>query len=326
MKSRRRPGGQPLVVLGKAETAEPPVAGKVYVKPPVRKLAKDLGVDLTRVAGSGAGGEILRDDVHAAASGASTGGAVAGGRGAGELRAAVTSSFGSGGAREERVPVKGIRKVVAAAMVESKFTAPHTSVFLEVDATRTMKFVKRLKQNEAFADVRVSPLLVMARAVIWALARNPEVNSAWAGDEIIRRNYVNLGIAAATPRGLVVPNIKDAHELSLVELAEAIGTLTKRARDGVTQPAEMQQGTVTITNVGVFGVDFGLPILNPGETAIVAMGSIKEKPWVVKGKVRPRMVTTVGGSFDHRVIDGDVISRFVADIAAVLERPELLLS
>lgn len=321
VKSRRRPGGQPLVAVGKAETAEPPVAGKVYVKPPVRKLAKDLGVDLTRVAGSGAGGEILRDDVHAAASGTGTGGA-----GAGELRAAVTSSFGSGGAREERVPVKGIRKVVAAAMVESKFTAPHTSVFLEVDATRTMKFVKRLKQNESFADVRVSPLLVMARAVIWALARNPEVNSAWAGDEIIRRNYVNLGIAAATPRGLVVPNIKDAHELSLVELAEAIGTLTKRARDGVTQPAEMQQGTVTITNVGVFGVDFGLPILNPGETAIVAMGSIKEKPWVVKGKVRPRMVTTVGGSFDHRVIDGDVISRFIADIAAVLERPELLLS
>ncbi len=322
VKSRRKPGGQPLVVVGPAETAEPPAAGKVYVKPPVRKLAKDLGIDLARVAGSGAGGEILRDDVHAAASGAGTSGT---GATAGELRMA-TSGFVSGGAREERVPVKGIRKVVAAAMVESKFTAPHTSVFVEVDATRTMKFVKRLKQNEAFADVRVSPLLVMARAVIWALARNPEVNSAWAGDEIIRRNYVNLGIAAATPRGLVVPNIKDAHELSLLELAEAIGTLTQRARQGATQPAEMQQGTVTITNVGVFGVDFGLPILNPGETAIVAMGSIKEKPWVVKGKVRPRMVTTVGGSFDHRVIDGDVISRFIADIAAVLERPEHLLS
>lgn len=324
VKSRRRPGGQPLVVVGPAATAEPPAAGKVYVKPPVRKLARDLGVDLTRVAGSGAGGQILRDDVHAAANGAHAGGGSA--AGTGELRIAQASGFSAGAAREERVPVKGIRKVVAAAMVESKFTAPHTSVFVEVDATRTMKFVKRLKQNEAFADVRVSPLLVMARAVIWALARNPEVNSAWAGDEIIRRNYVNLGIAAATPRGLVVPNIKDAHELSLLELAEAIGTLTKRARDGATQPAEMQQGTVTITNVGVFGVDFGLPILNPGETAIVAMGSIKEKPWVVKGKVRPRMVTTVGGSFDHRVIDGDVISRFIADIAAVLERPEHLLS
>ncbi|KIP53294.1 dihydrolipoamide acetyltransferase family protein [Leucobacter komagatae] len=323
VKSRRRPGGQPVISVGKAETEEPPVAGKVYVKPPVRKLAKDLGVDLARVPGSGAGGEILRDDVLAAANGSAAPSA-AGGAAAATIHTPA-SGFGAGQPREERIPVKGIRKVVAQAMVASKFSAPHTSVFVEVDATRTMKLVRRMKASDTFAGVRVSPMLIMAKAIIWALARNPEVNSAWGGDEIIRRNYVNLGIAAATPRGLVVPNIRDAHQLSLVELAEAIGTLTQRARDGLTQPAEMQQGTITLTNVGVFGVDFGLPILNPGETAIVAMGSIKEKPWVVKGKVKPRMVTTVGGSFDHRVIDGDVISRFVSDIAAALERPELLI-
>ncbi|MBP6685153.1 MAG: 2-oxo acid dehydrogenase subunit E2 [Leucobacter sp.] len=315
VKSRRRPGGQRVVTVGTAETEEPPAPGKVYVKPPVRKLAKDLGVDLARVPGSGSGGEILRDDVLAAGRGQS-----------GQAPTSVAPQRTAQGEREERIPVKGIRKVVAAAMVESKFSAPHTSVFLEVDATRTMKLVKRMKASDTFADVRVSPMLIMAKAILWALARNPEVNSAWAGDEIIRRNYVNLGIAAATPRGLVVPNIKDAQALTLVELAEAIGTLTQRARDGLTQPAEMQQGTITLTNVGVFGVDFGLPILNRGETAIVAMGSIKEKPWVVKGKVKPRMVTTVGGSFDHRVIDGDVISRFVSDVGAALERPELLLS
>lgn len=318
LKSRRRPGGQQPIVAPLSTAADaPPEPGKAYVKPPVRKLAKDLGIDLSAVSGTGRGGEILREDVRAAGSTASAGATTA---------TAASGLVAAQGEREERIPVKGIRKVVAAAMVESKFTAPHTSVFVEVDATRTMKLVKRLRQTEAFAEVRISPLVIMAKAILWALARNPEVNASWAGHEIVRHNYVNLGIAAATPRGLVVPNIKDAQELTLPELAAAIGTLTQRARDGVTQPAEMQNGTITITNVGVFGVDFGLPILNPGETAIIAMGAIRKKPWVVKDRVRPRMVTTVGGSFDHRVIDGDVISRFVADVGAVLERPELLLS
>lgn len=324
LKSRRRSGGgQPLVTeIARATEAEP---ARGIAKPPVRKLAKDLGVDLAALVGSGDGGEILRDDVRAAAGGSATGTSGSPAGRAGDAHSGASSARFGRGEREERIPVKGIRKVVAAAMVESKFTAPHTSVFVEVDATRTMKLVRQLKQSDAFAEVKVSPMLIMAQAIIWALGRNPEVNSAWAGSEIVRRNYVNLGIAAATPRGLVVPNIKDADALTLVELAAAIDTLTKRAREGVTQPAEMQNGTVTLTNVGVFGVDFGLPILNPGETAIVAMGAIREKPWVVKGKVKPRMVTTVGGSFDHRVIDGDVISRFVADIASVLERPTLLL-
>lgn len=328
VKSRRTPGTRAARAAAKvgattsspAVPVAPPAPGRVYAKPPVRKLAKDLGVDLNAVAATGANGQVLRDDVlnHGAVGGAGV-------SQRSTTPQAPAQQFAESGAREERVPVKGIRKVVAEAMVQSKFSAPHTGVYVDVDATRTMEFVKRLKSSKAFEGVRVSPLLIMAKAVTWALSRNPGINAAWADTEIVHRNYVNLGIAAATPRGLVVPNIKDAHLLGLREMAQAIETLTDRARAGLTQPAEMQHGTITITNVGVFGVDFGLPILNPGETAIMAMGSIKEKPWVVDGEVRPRMVTTVGGSFDHRVVDGDVISTFVADVAAVLEEPALLL-
>jgi pyruvate dehydrogenase E2 component (dihydrolipoamide acetyltransferase) len=188
-----------------------------------------------------------------------------------------------------------------------------------------MEFVKRLKNSPDFAGIRVSPLLIAAKALIWAVRRNPTVNSTWTDEEITVHHYVNLGIAAATPRGLVVPNVKDAHTLSLRDLAMALEKLTLTARDGKTQPAEMAGGTITITNLGSFGMDTGTPILNPGEVGIVALGTIKQKPWVVDGEVRPRFVTTVAGSFDHRVVDGDVVSRFVADVASVLEEPALLL-
>lgn len=319
VQSRRRSGGEPLLNDSGSGTGPGssgpsiPVAhaSPVIAKPPIRKLAKDLGVELSHISGTGIAGEILRDDVVRQASQASV------------FRNIVTPEVPS--VREERIPVKGVRKQVAQAMVASKFTAPHVSVFTEVDATRTMEFVKRLKASTDFVGVKVSPLLIFAKAMLWAVRRNPQVNSRWTDEEIIRHNFVNLGIAAATPRGLLVPNIKDAQDLSLLELARAIEQLTITARDGRTQPAEMANGTITLTNIGVFGMDFGLPILNPGEVAILAMGTIKQKPWVVDGEVRPRMVTTVGGSFDHRVVDGDVVSRFVADVASVLEEPALLL-
>lgn len=286
-------------------------ASPVIAKPPIRKLAKDLDVDLTQVSGTGLAGEITRDDVIRQASQASV------------FRNIQTPEWGD--QREERIPVKGVRKAIASAMVSSAFTAPHVSVFTDVNATRTMEFVKRLKSSPDFAGVRVSPLLVMAKAVIWAVRRNPTVNSSWTDKEIIVHHYVNLGIAAATPRGLIVPNVKDAQELSLLELAQALEQLTITARDGRTQPAEMSGGTVTITNIGSYGMDTGTPILNPGEVGIVALGAIKQKPWVVDGEVRSAFVTTVGASFDHRVVDGDVASRFTADIASVIEEPALLL-
>jgi pyruvate dehydrogenase E2 component (dihydrolipoamide acetyltransferase) len=283
----------------------------VLAKPPIRKLAKDLDVDLSTVTGTGIGGEISRDDVIRHAEQASV------------FRNIVTPEAPV--EREERIPVKGVRKAIATAMVESAFKAPHVSIFVDVDATRTMDYVKRLKASPDFAGVKVSPLLVMAKAIIWAVRRNPTVNSSWTDTEIIVRNYVNLGVAAATPRGLIVPNVKEAQAMSLLELAKALEELTTNARDGRTQPSDMQGGTITITNIGVFGVDTGTPILNPGEVGIVALGAIRQKPWVVDGEIRPAWVTTVGASFDHRVVDGDVASRFLADLASVMEEPALLL-
>ena len=314
----------------------------VVAKPPIRKLARDLGVDLSAVTPSGPAGEVTRDDVVKHASQASV------------FRNLETPEWGAvreesipvsapapasvapaptaapvSDSREETIAVKGVRKATSSAMVQSAYSAPHVSVWTDVDATRTMELVKRLKASPDFADVRISPLLIMARAVIWAARRTPMVNAAWVdgadGAEIRVRRYVNLGIAAATPRGLLVPNIKDAQDLSMRDLARALEKLTLTAREGKTSPADQHGGTITITNIGVFGMDAGTPIINPGEAGIVAMGTIRQKPWVVDGEVRPRFVTTVSGSFDHRVIDGDGMSRFIADVASILEEPALLL-
>jgi 2-oxoisovalerate dehydrogenase E2 component (dihydrolipoyl transacylase) len=278
---------------------------KVLAKPPVRKRAKDLGVDLSTVAPSGLGGTITRDDVEAAASGAKP------------------SYAGNGAERETRVPIKGVRKMIAQAMVSSAFTAPHVTEWITIDVTRSMELVERLRTDRAFRDVKVSPLLLVAKALILAIKRNPEVNAAWdeTNQEIVYKGYVNLGIAAATPRGLIVPNIKDADRMSLLELAQAMGELTATAREGRTQPAEMSGGTITITNVGVFGVDSGTPILNPGESAILCFGAVRDMPWVVDGEIAVRKVTQLALSFDHRLIDGELGSRFLADLARVLEDP-----
>ena len=317
--SRRRRGAPapaaavaaPTVPSTRPASVPAAAASAIIAKPPIRKLAKDLGVTLAEVTATGLAGEITRDDVIRNATQASV------------FRNIETPEWSP--EREEKIPVKGVRKAIATAMTQSAFTAPHVSVFVDLDASRTMEFVKRLKNSPDFAGIRVSPLLIAAKAVIWAVRRNPMVNSTFTPAEITVHNYVNLGIAAATPRGLVVPNVKDANELSLRELAVALEQLTLTARDGKTTAADMANGTITITNLGSFGMDTGTPILNPGEVGIVALGTIKQKPWVVDGEVRPRFVTTLGGSFDHRVVDGDVVSRFIADVASVLEEPALLL-
>jgi 2-oxoisovalerate dehydrogenase E2 component (dihydrolipoyl transacylase) len=212
---------------------------------------------------------------------------------------------------------------MAQAMVDSAFTAPHVTEWITVDVTRSMKLVERLKGHRDFRDVKVSPLLLVAKAVCLAAARTPEVNATWdeAAQEVVLKSYVNLGIAAATPRGLVVPNVKDAHALSLPELGRALNELTRTAREGRTQPAEMAGGSFTITNVGVFGVDAGTPIINPGESAILCFGAVRQQPWVHKGRIKVRAVTTLALSFDHRLVDGEKGSRFLADVAGVLEDP-----
>ncbi|GGU59016.1 dihydrolipoamide acetyltransferase component of pyruvate dehydrogenase complex [Streptomyces albospinus] len=325
------PVATPVVVpeVPAVPAAPAPSADRPLAKPPVRKLAKDLGIDLATVVPTGAGGIITRDDVYAAATAAAAPPAAVPvvAEVSAPAAAAPAGTFDAA-ARERRVPVKGVRKATAQAMVASAFTAPHVTEFITVDVTRTMKLVQELKQDPDMAGLRVNPLLLVAKAFLVALKRHPEVNAAWdeANQEIVYKDYVNLGIAAATPRGLIVPNIKDAGAKTLPQLAAELGELVATAREGKTSPAAMSGGTVTITNVGVFGVDTGTPILNPGESAILAFGAVKLQPWVHKGEVKPRHVTTLALSFDHRLIDGELGSKLLADIAAILERPKRLIT
>jgi 2-oxoisovalerate dehydrogenase E2 component (dihydrolipoyl transacylase) len=309
----------------RAETAALASAGeRPRSTPPVRKLAKDLGVELTAVTGTGAGGLITREDVQNFVGG---GDRTAAGDPAGAAPAAGVGGVLQGG-RETRTPIKGGRKLTAAAMVSSAFTAPHATEFLTVDVTPTMELLARLKASRAFEGFKLTPLTLVAKALLIALRRQPSLNSRWdeANQEIVQFNYVNLGIAAATPRGLTVPNIKDADRMSLTELSTALTGLTETARAGKTSPAELSGGTISITNIGVFGIDAGTPILNPGEAAILAMGAVRKMPWEYKDEVALRQVMTLSLSFDHRLIDGEQGSRFLADIGAILADPGMVLA
>lgn len=300
----------------------PDRAVTVLAKPPVRKLARDLGVDLTTITGTGPNGTISREDVHAGASGAS-----------GAESAATAGAFGAGvasaaAAPEERIDIRGVRKHTAAAMVHSAFTAPHVTELLQVDVTETMDLVRRLRALPDFAEVKVSPLLLVAKALLVAARRYPMVNACWDSDagQIVVKHYVNLGVAAATERGLIVPNIKDAHAKSLPELALSLAELTDLARGGKAQPTDQAGGTITITNIGVFGVDAGTPIINPGEAAILAFGQIRDMPWVHDGELAVRKVTTLALSFDHRIVDGELGSLVLRDIGAMLHDPAAMLA
>ncbi|MFN2625601.1 MAG: dihydrolipoamide acetyltransferase family protein [Mycobacteriales bacterium] len=305
---------------GRAAAHAVSATGRVKAKPPVRKLAKDLGVDLLGLTGTGPDGVVTRDDVQLAATGAG-----GNGQAAAFARAPRRTADGP---REERIPIKGVRKLTAQAMVTSAFTAPHVTEFITVDVTPAMDLRTALAALPEFAGLKVSPLLLVAKALLVAVRRNPQINSTWdeAAQEIVVKNYVNLGIAAATPRGLIVPNIKDADSLSLPELAHALHDLTATARDGKTLPADMQGGTITITNVGTFGVDNGTPILNPGESAILCFGAVRPMPWVHEGEIAIRQVTQLSLSFDHRIVDGQLGSQFLADIAKMLADPAALIA
>jgi 2-oxoisovalerate dehydrogenase E2 component (dihydrolipoyl transacylase) len=289
--------------------------------PPVRKLARDLGVDLEKVAGTGPGGLITRDDVRNFVGGGDLPAA------AQELAAQETApqSATARADREVRTPIKGVRKFTAAAMVSSAFTAPHVTEFLTVDVTPAMELLARLKESKPFAGHKLTPLTLVAKAVLIALRRNPGLNAKWdeANQEIVQFNYVNLGIAAATPRGLTVPNIKDADRLTLVDLSAALAELTDTARAGKSSPQDLSGGTISITNIGVFGIDAGTPILNPGEAAILAMGAVRKTPWEYQDQVALRQVMTLSLSFDHRLVDGEQGSRFLADVGALLADPAM---
>ncbi|MFE9676970.1 dihydrolipoamide acetyltransferase family protein [Streptomyces sp. NPDC006259] len=320
--TKRRPRKSAAVAAGRPRRPGPPADGPApAAKPPVRKLARDLGVELARVTPTGPGGVITRADVHAALPAAPADVHPA-------LPAAPAPAPPDRQAGERRIPVKGVRKAVAEAMVASAFTAPHVTEFLTVDVTRTMKLVRRLRGDPDFAGLRVTPMLLVAKALLSAVRRHPAVNASWdeARQEIVLKDDVHLGIAAATPRGLIVPHIRDAHARTLPELARCLHDLVDTARAGKTAPADLSGSTVTVTNIGVFGVDTGTPILNPGEAAILAVGAIRERPWVHKGRIVPRQVTTLAISFDHRLVDGELGSRVLTEIAAVLERPKRLIT
>ncbi|MGB3829322.1 MAG: dihydrolipoamide acetyltransferase family protein, partial [Ornithinimicrobium sp.] len=333
------------------ESAEPAEAApRPKATPPVRKYAKDRGVDLALVQPTRDDDVISRADIDAhladaqasmpdsgpssPASGTAQPAPSAGAGAAAQPAAPAGDTaytppvFDRTGPRETRTPVKGVRKMTANAMVGSAFSAPHVTEFITVDVSATMELVERLKTEREFRDLKVSPLLILAKALVVAVRRNPGVNAAWdeAAGEIVQRHYLNLGIAAATPRGLIVPNVKDADQMDLAQLAAALQDLVVTAKAGRTQPAQMSGGTITITNVGVFGVDTGTPIINPGESAIVCFGAVRRQPWVVtaadgRESIEPRWITQLAVSFDHRLVDGELGSRFLADVAALLHDP-----
>ncbi|GAA3529207.1 dihydrolipoamide acetyltransferase family protein [Nocardioides daeguensis] len=311
----RKSGSNPVVEEAAPQPSRDPRPVRALAKPLVRRLARDLGVDLTALVPTGPKGTVSKEDVLAAAGSAAP-------TAPGRAHAASPVAVDPAG-RETREPIKGVRKNMAAAMVASASTAPHVTEWVTIDATATVELVDRLRERRELAGVKVSPLLVVARACLLALRRTPLINSTWdeAAQEVVVKHYVNLGIAAATPRGLVVPNVKDAHALSLVELAQALEALTATAREGRSQPADLTGGSFTITNVGVFGVDGGTPIINPGESAILCLGAIKAQPWVVGDQVVPRQVMTLSLSFDHRHIDGATGSQFLADVADLVSDP-----
>ncbi|MEO6825863.1 MAG: dihydrolipoamide acetyltransferase family protein [Microbacteriaceae bacterium] len=310
------PTAAPVTIAERAEPTVLSAAPKERPRstPPVRKLARDLGVDLTEVTGTGPAGLITRDDVRAF--------------GADEPVGIAPGPATSAAQRETRAPIRGVRKQTAAAMVASAFTAPHVTEFLTVDVTPTIDLLASLKARRAFADYRITMLTMVCKAMCIAAARTPSVNSHWdeAAGEILTHGYVNLGIAVATPRGLMVPNIKDADRLSLTELSTAIAALAETARAGKTTPADFSGGTMSLSNVGVFGVDAGTPILNPGEAVILAIGAIRKLPWEYRDEVALRQVMTMSLSFDHRLVDGEQGSRFLTDVGAILADPGMVLT
>ena len=287
-----------------APTAAPPVTARPMAKPLVRKLARDNGLDLTTIVGTGPDGIVTRKDVT-------------------DRLAAVPETgpqSAADTAREERVPIRGVRKATAQAMVRSAFTAPTVTEFVTVDVTSTMDLLQRLRDSPYLDGTRLTMLAFVAKATVAALKRHPSLNSSWdeVAQEIVLKRYVNLGIATATGRGLMVPNLKDVGDLDLIGLARALQGLTETAREGKATPADLSGGTFSITNVGVFGVDSGTPILNPGEAGILCLGAVRQQPWVHQNELAVRWVTTLSLSFDHRLVDGEQGSRFLADIAETL--------
>ena len=323
---RRTERGRSSVVRVEEPVRVEQSATFVAAKPPVRRLARERGLDLAMLVGTGPDGHITRADVEAASvqpASVEPAGTKAQPQIQPQPRSQSPRQPG-----ETRVPIAGLRKRTAEAMVLSAFTAPHVTEFITIDVTPTVELVAKLRLHPAFEGKRVTPMLVVSKALLFALGRHPELGSRWddAAQEIVTQSTVNLGVAVATPRGLMVPNIKDAAALSLVELADELAGLVDRAREGKTALAEFTGGTISITNIGGFGIDTGTPIINPGEAAILCVGAIRRQPWEFHDEIALRSVLTLSLSFDHRLVDGFEGSGFLADVAKVLSDPMELIA
>lgn len=330
-RARRAVGGRAAtdtaVLEAAPHDASPTVSVEVVAErprstPPVRAYAKRLGIDLVLVAATVGDRVITRGDVDDYASRKAT---TAEPVDPAPPRPRVPDDAASlrDGSRETRIPIRGVRKHTAAAMVESAFTAPHVTVFHTVDVTATMDLIASLRGDRSLSEHRIGPLAVVAKAACLALSRTPGLNARWdeSAGEIVQFGYVDLGIAAATERGLIVPHIRDAESLTLTELADAVASLAVTAREGRTSPVELAGGTFSISNIGVFGIDAGTPILPPGQSGILAVGAVRRLPWEYRGEIALRQVMTLSLSFDHRIVDGAEGARFLKDVADVLEEP-----
>lgn len=309
---RRRPDGRRRApVASSDDPAALPQARNPHprTKPPLRKLARDRNIDLSRIDGSGPGGIITRDDILALCEPATP---------------APSQNTDAGIRTDTRTPVRGIRGATARAMTASA-AVPQVTVFHTVDVTAAVDLLAQLRALPEFAAVTLSPLLLVARALLGTCRAYPGINACWedGGDAAVHvvRGEVHLGIAADTERGLIVPNIKNADRLSLVDLAAALQELTRAARAGTYTPKDVTGGTITITNIGAFGVDVGAPLLNPGEGAILCAGTVCDRPWAHHGELAVRKVVPLALTVDHRIIDGALAARALADVGARLAAP-----
>jgi pyruvate dehydrogenase E2 component (dihydrolipoamide acetyltransferase) len=320
---RRRIGGHTRSANGPATTTPGPAAQRPRATPPVRRYAKDRGVDLAALVGTGRDGRITREDVDGALDGTQDGAKDGAQPAAASVAPAARQPRDRG---EERIPVRGTRRQIAAAMTASAFSIPHVTEFLTVDATRLMELRERLRALPAADGLKLTPLAVVARALCAAVRSYPLMNSSWdeAAGDIVVKGRVNLGIATDTPTGLLVPNIKDADTLGILDLSRELTRLTELARERKAAPSDLTGGTITITNVGGFGVETGTPIINKPECAILATGLIAPRPWVVDGQLAVRQLMTTSVSFDHRIVDGAYAAQFLAHLRDLLEDPALL--
>lgn len=328
----RRTNGETATERDEPEPEPEPVASRALATPPVRKLARDLGIDIDGVRGTGPEGRVTREDVIAASEAAKAPAAPAASaaeRAAEVVRLAPAQRIARAteGPDEERIPVRAIRRSIAEKMVRSYTQIPHVTEWCEVDATELMRVREELKRAPEASGSSVSPLPIIVKALIASLRAYPRVNSSWDDEtnEIVIKHRYHVGIATDTERGLLVPVIKDADQLNIFGIATEIARLAHAARDGSIGPSDLTGSTITITNVGSFGMASGTPIINHPEAAILAPGVIQPRPWVVDGQIVPRQIMTLALTFDHRILDGAEAGRFLRHLGDLIESPGRLL-